>query len=119
MKIIAKQLGFYLIFLVLLIFICSLLNLIGLNSTVTNLILFIFNALAFLLLGFKNGIKSNIKGYYAGLKIGACMLLILFLINLIVAQKVFSLSLLIYYLVLILCAILGGMFGKAKKKEEN
>ena len=115
----AKQLGFYLIFLILLTFICSLLNLIGLNYTITNLILLIFNVSAFLLLGFKNGIKSNIKGYFAGLKIGSLMLLILFLINLVISQKVFSLSLLIYYLILILTSIFGGMLGKAKKKDEN
>ena len=115
----AKQSGFYLIFLILLTFICSILNLIGLNYTITNLILLIFNVSAFLLLGFKNGIKSNIKGYFAGLKIGASMLLILFLINLVISQKVFSFSLLIYYLILILTSIFGGMLGKAKKKDEN
>ena len=115
----AKQLGFYLIFLILLTFICSLLNLIGLNYTITNLILLIFNVSAFLFLGFKNGIKSNIKGYFAGLNIGASMLLILFLINLVISQKVFSFSLLIYYLILILTSIFGGMLGKAKKKDEN
>ncbi len=119
MKILAKQLGFYLLFLLLLTFICSLLNLIGLNSTITNLLLFLFNAGAFLFLGFKNGIKNNIKGYFSGLKIGALMLLILFLINLLIAQKVFSLSLLVYYLVMLLCAVFGGMLGKAKKKPEN
>ena len=102
MKYILKQVGFYLIFLLLLTFICSLFNLMGINSTITNLMLFIFNALSFLILGFKNGIKSSKKGYLAGLKIGGIMLLILFLINLLIAQKVFSLSLLIYYLVLIL-----------------
>ncbi len=119
MKILFKQLGFYLLFLVLLSFLCSLLNLMGLNSTITNLLLFIFNVASFLVLGFKNGIKSKEKGYLAGLKIGLCLLLILFLINLLVAQKVFTISLLIYYLILILTAVFGGMLGISKKKEDN
>ena len=47
MKYFMKYLGYYVISLILLIFICSLLNLVGVNSTITNLILFIFNATLF------------------------------------------------------------------------
>ncbi len=116
MKILLKQIGFYLIFLILLTFFCSLLNLIGLNSTITNLILFIFNASMFLILGYKRGIKSANKGYYAGLKMGLILLLILVIINLIVSQRFFTTSTIIYYIVLLLCSIFGGMLGISRKK---
>ncbi len=73
----------------------------------------------FLILGFKRGIKSNQKGYYAGLKIGLILLFILIIINLIVSQKLFTLPTMIYYLILLLCSIFGGMLGISRKKEEN
>ena len=119
MKKIGKQLGFYLLFLILITFICSLLNLIGLNRTITNLILFIFNLANFGFWGFKNGYQAKDKGYLAGLKIGGLMLLILFIINLILTQKFFSFSLFIYYLIMLLAAIFGGMLGISKKPAEN
>ena len=119
MKILLKQLGFYLLFLILITFLCSLLNLLGVNSTITNFILFIFNAIAFLVLGYKNGIMAKDKGFLHGLKIGAIMLVILFIINIFLSQKVFTLSLGIYYLILLLCSTFGGMLGISKKKDEN
>lgn len=119
LKILLKQLGFYLLFLILITFFCSLLNLLGVNSTITNFILFIFNALAFLVLGYKNGNVAKDKGFLHGLKIGAIMLVILFIINIFLSQKVFTLSLGIYYLILLLCATFGGMLGISKKKDEN
>lgn len=119
MKKLGKQLGFYLLFLILLTFICSFLNLLGVNYTITNLLLFVFNLLAFGFLGFKNGIKAVNKGYLAGLKIGLLMLLILLLINLILVQKFFSLSLFIYYVIMLLTAIFGGMLGISKKRPET
>lgn len=61
MKYLLKTLGYYVIFIILVTFICSLLNLIGVNSTITNLIIFIFNLLAFFILGFKNGKKLVAK----------------------------------------------------------
>lgn len=114
-----KNIGFYLLFLVLLIFICSLLNLIGVNSTITNLLLFIFNIILFLIYGFKNGIKSKEKGYWAGLKISLCLLLILIITNLLLVRTFFQLSTIIYYIILLLTGTFGGMLGISKKKEEN
>lgn len=119
LKCLLKKLGIYIILLVLIVFICSLLNLIGVNSTITNLILFLFNIVLFIVYGFKNGIKSKEKGYLSGLKIGLIMILILFIVNLIVARIIFSLPLFVYYLTLLLSSTFGGMVGISKKKEEN
>ena len=118
MKNTLKKIGFYIIFLILVTFLCSLLNLIGVNSTVTNLILFIFNAVLFLIYGFKFGVKAKKQGYLAGLKIGVILIIILFIINIVISQKTFSISMIIYYLILLLCSTLGGMLGISKKKED-
>lgn len=114
-----KNIGFYLLFLVLIIFICSLLNLIGVNSTITNFIIFIFNVILFMVYGFKNGIKAQEKGYLAGLRISLVLLFILVIINLIMVRNIFNLTTLVYYLILLLTGTFGGMLGISKKKEEN
>ena len=115
MKYLLKTLGYYSIFIILIIFICSLLNLIGVNSTITNLIIFIFNLLAFFILGFKNGKKVESKGYLAGLKMSLLFLLFLIIINLFTAKNFFSISTIIYYIILVLAGITGAMMGIMKK----
>lgn len=116
---IIKNIGFYLLFLVLIIAICSLLNLVGVNSTITNFILFIYNICLFVIYGFKNGIKSKEKGFLAGLRISLVMLAILVLINLILVQNLFNVTTLVYYFILLLSGTFGGMMGINKKKEDN
>ena len=55
------------------------------------------------------------KGYLAGLKISGIFLLILLLLNLITSRTLFNLPTIIYYLILIISSVLGGMFGINKK----
>ena len=117
MKNLLKYLGYYTLFLITLVFITSLLNLIGVNSTITNLLIFIFNISLFFIFGLKNGKKASNKGYLAGLKVGGLFLLVLIIISLFTSKNIFSLSTFIYYLVLILASILGGSLGINKKSE--
>lgn len=117
MKNLLKYLGYYTLFLITLVFITSLLNLIGVNSTITNLLIFIFNISLFFIFGLKNGKKASNKGYLAGLKVGGLFLLVLIIISLFTSKKIFSLSTFIYYLVLILASTLGGSLGINKKSE--
>lgn len=117
MKNLLKYLGYYTLFLITLVFITSLLNLIGVNSTITNLLIFIFNISLFFIFGLKNGKKANNKGYLAGLKVGGLFLLVLIIISLFTSKNIFSLSTFIYYLVLILASTLGGSLGINKKSE--
>ena len=117
MKNLLKYLGYYTLFLITLVFITSLLNLIGVNSTITNLLIFIFNISLFFIFGLKNGKKASNKGYLAGLKVGGLFLLVLFIISLFTSKNIFSLSTFIYYLVLILASTLGGSLGINKKSE--
>ena len=119
LKNLLKYLGYYTIFIILLVFICSLLNLIGVNSTITNLIIFLFNILAFFFFGFKNGKKATNKGYIAGLKISGLFLIILIIINIFTTRSFFNLTTIIYYLVLILSGTLGGMLGINKKEDQT
>ena len=118
LKYLLKTLGYYAVFIILVIFICSLLNLIGVNSTVTNLLIFIFNLLAFFILGFKNGQKVPSKGYIAGAKMSGLFILLLIVINLFTAKNFFNIATIIYYIVLILAGIAGSMMG-INKKEAN
>ena len=117
MKNLLKYLGYYALFLITLVFITSLLNLIGVNSTITNLLIFIFNISLFFIFGLKNGKKANNKGYLAGLKVGGLFLLVLLIISLFTSKNIFSLTTFIYYLVLILASTLGGSLGINKKSE--
>ena len=115
MKYLLKTLGYYAIFIVLITFICSLLNLIGVNSTITNLMIFIFNMVVFFFLGFKNGKKVISKGYIAGIKMSLLFIMVLIIINLFTARNFFSITTIIYYIVLILAGITGSMMGINKK----
>lgn len=117
MKNLLKYLGYYTLFLITLVFITSLLNLIGVNSTITNLLIFIFNISLFFIFGLKNGKKASNKGYLAGLKVGGLFLLVLIIVSLFTSKNIFSLSTFIYYLVLILASTLGGSLGINKKSE--
>ncbi len=117
MKNLLKYLGYYTLFLITLVFVTSLLNLIGVNSTITNLLIFIFNISLFFIFGLKNGKKASNKGYLAGLKVGGLFLLVLIIISLFTSKNIFSLSTFIYYLVLILASTLGGSLGINKKSE--
>ena len=119
MKYFMKYLGYYVISLILLIFICSLLNLVGVNSTITNLILFIFNATLFFVFGLKSGKNANSKGFLEGLKLGGLFLLVLIIISLFTNKTIFSLSTFIYYLVLMLASIAGGSIGINKKDSQK
>lgn len=118
MKYLLKTLGYYAIFIILITFICSLLNLIGVNSTITNLLLFIFNTLAFFILGFKNGKVTPSRGYISGLKMSLLFLLVLIIINLFTAKSLFSIPTIIYYITLTLSGVSGGMLG-INKKDTN
>lgn len=117
MKFFLKEIGFYLIFLCILIIICSLLNLIGINETITNAIIFIFNTVMFIIIGIKTGKLAKKQGYLAGLKNGAILIIILSIINIIV--KNFSITTMIYYIILLLCSSFGGMIGINKKNKDS
>lgn len=113
-----KSLGLFFTAELFIIFICSLLNLFGLNSSITTILLLILNISLFLFLGFRNGLLTFRKGYLSGILTGLALLLILFFINLLFFKGDFNINKVIYYMILLLSSTIGGMFGKARKKED-
>ncbi len=113
-----KELGYYTIFLILLIFITSLLNLLGLSTSITNLLIFIFNVLSFLIFGYRSGKKVNSKGYIAGLKISGLFILLIVIVNIIINKDIFKLTTFIYYIILLITGLFGGMLGINKKGND-
>lgn len=64
--------------------------------------------------GFLIGKNSKAKGWLEGLKVGAINIFIYFIINIIFIKEI-SFKVLLYYIILIICSILGGMIGISKK----
>lgn len=110
-----KYISIFLIFELMITFIVSLLNLIGLNSGITSIILFISNILLFFILTFSNSYKRHKKGLLEGLLLGIIFLILMFLIKVIFFKSSLGVSTLIYYIILIIVSLLGGTMGVNKK----
>ena len=111
-----KTFGIFMSYLLISNFFISLLYLYtNLSKNTCNIITFIFVLLIFIIIGFKYGHQSNNKGYKSGLKIGSILVLTLFIISLFF-KYFFSLSKVIYYLVLILGSTLASVLGINTKK---
>ncbi len=112
-----KNLSLFLVFELFIVFICSLLNLAGISESISTIILFLLNLFIFMLYGFKHGKLSNKKGYLTGAVTGSILLFILYLINIVFFKGDFKINMLLYYIILLLSATFGGMYGKSKKLE--
>ena len=112
-----KLFGYSLIYIILVSLILSLIYYFT-NISYKNIgsIILFMTLIWFFVLGFKNGKMSKSKGYLAGLKMGLGFVLVLVIFNLIFLRS-FKISLLIYYLLLLMSSILGGMFGINRKKN--
>lgn len=118
-KNIIKKIGIFILIEILLIFIVSLLNLIGVNSSITKMIVFISNIIVFFMFGYKSGKKSNRKGVSEGLINGITLIGILLIISLIFFAKAFSLGTALYYLSLLTVSIISAIIGKNKKVDST
>lgn len=112
-----KTMGIFLVVVFLLLVILTFLN-IGniLYTKSTDTIILVGMILFFAIIGFEYGKKAQAKGYLEGLKIGASLILLLIVINLLFYQTGFSIARFIYYLVLILSSTLGSMIGINRKR---
>ncbi len=113
-----KYVGIFLIVELALTFITSLLNLLGLNSGITSIILFVSNIILFFVLSFFNAFKKQRKGLIEGLIIGAIFIVLMFLIKIILFNGGLGIPTLIYYLILFVTSILAGMIGVNKKAKK-
>lgn len=87
-------------------------NIISYN--VVSVLSFIFMILLFLISGFKTGKISEKKGFISGLFIGIVITFILLLLSLIF-KSFPTLKSLLYFFILIISSVIGGMIGINKK----
>lgn len=114
-----KFISIFLIMELAITFIMSLLNLLGVQSGITSLIIFIFNIILIFILSFINAKKKTKNGYLEGLFLGLIFIFIMILIKFILFNSNFNIATILYYLILIITSIIGGMFGINKKEVNN
>lgn len=114
-----KFISIFLIVELMITFIMSLLNLIGVNSGITTIIMLVSNLMLFFILNYFNAFKLKKKGFLEGISLGGIFILIMALIKIILFNGLFSISTIIYYLILFITSIIGGMFGVNKKSDEK
>lgn len=86
-----------------------------LNGITLKVFEYVVPFIAIIIGSFLLGKKSSRKGYIEGLKFGSIWLLIYLFINLIL--KTINLSSIIYFILIIIFSMLGGMFGINKKNN--
>jgi len=109
----------FIIFELMITFLTSLLNLFGVNSGITTIILLISNIILFFILSFCNAFKMQKKGFLEGIILGLIFIVLMILIKVILFSFSFKLSTLIYYSIIFISAVLGGMFGVNKKSADH
>jgi len=114
-----KFISIFLILELMITFIMSLLNLIGVNSGITTITMFVCNLLLFFILNFLNAFKCKKKGFLEGIILGLIFIILMIIIKIILFSNNFSISNFIYFIILFITSILGGMFGVNKKSEDK
>ncbi len=72
-------------------------------------------SLALFIGGYKVGNNANKKGYIEGIKLSLIVIAILFMFSYLGFNASFSISLILYYIILIISSMLGAMIGINKK----
>ncbi len=72
-------------------------------------------SLALFIGGYKVGNNANKKGYIEGIKLSLIVIVILFMFSYLGFNASFSISLILYYIILIISSMLGAMIGINKK----
>lgn len=65
--------------------------------------------------GYKVGNNANKKGYIEGIKLSLIIIVLLFIFSYLGFNTSFSISLILYYIILIISSMLGAMIGINKK----
>ena len=112
-----RFIAIFLIFELTITFITSLLNLLGVNSGITEIILLLSNIILFFILSYKNATFLKKKGFLQGIIIGLIFIILMVLIKLILFNNNFSIAMIIYYSILFIVSIIGGMIGVNKKSD--
>lgn len=72
-------------------------------------------SLALFIGGYKVGNNANKKGYIEGIKLSLIVIALLFMFSYLGFNASFSISLILYYIILIISSMLGAMIGINKK----
>lgn len=72
-------------------------------------------SLALFIGGYKVGNNANKKGYIEGIKLSLIVIVILFMFSYLGFNASFNISLILYYIILIISSMLGAMIGINKK----
>lgn len=116
LKKISKSLLLSIILFIILTFLMTLFNYIGLfNLKVLNISTYIIPFIVFFISAFMLGKKSLKKGYIEGLKLGFIEILLLFIFNFLTYDSGFKLDNIILYVIVIISSALGSMLGINKK----
>ena len=97
----------------------GLFNLIGMNSSLSKIIILVVNLAIFFFFGFQKGKITNKKGFLEGIITGSIMITLLFIITLIFFHSNLSLASLFYYSSLFFITIIGSTIGKNKKIDST
>lgn len=83
----------------------------------THIILITYMICMTFYIGYSSGKLAEKKGYLEGLKIGGILILSLIFINMIFFWSPFTISRIIYYMILLIVSIVSAMIGINKKKK--
>ena len=72
-------------------------------------------SLALFIGGYKVGNNANKKGYIEGIKLSLIVIVLLFMLSYLGFNASFNISLILYYIILIISSMLGAMIGINKK----
>lgn len=72
-------------------------------------------SLALFIGGYKVGNNANKKGYIEGIKLSLIVIVLLFMFSYLGFNASFNISLILYYIILIISSMLGAMIGINKK----
>lgn len=72
-------------------------------------------SLALFIGGYKVGNNANKKGYIEGIKLSLIVIILLFMFSYLGFNASFNISLILYYIILIISSMLGAMIGINKK----
>ena len=111
-----KQEMMYIIGIIVLNFLFTLLEFIGINYQLCSISINTINFILIFVYALSKGKKTNIIGYKSGIKSGIKIIFILSTINLITLSG-FSFKTIFYYLLIIVITMFGGIIGKNKKNN--
>lgn len=115
-----RALGFSVLSLLILTFVVTFLNYIGLfGLSIVKAFSYITPFISFLIGGILLGKRSSNKGWLEGLKFGIISIALLFIFNFLALNQGYTINNLVLYFIVLIGSILGSMLGINMKKEQN